>query len=322
MAVLDQVRLPRGLHQASVERHVPLRAAAVQLHAVEVQGVQLPHVALVVDLERVTLAASAAVLVPAHFKPRGVAVLDEPGHVRELGVDHGVPVRGVLRSVHALAAALPTFVDARGGVAGLEERGVLLPVNCPQLGDQRVDGRLHVLLGHAVAPRVPRAPAPASLQRRGAVSQRLCSAATGSGAAFAFRLGAWDSHRRRERDLVPARWELPRRVLGIDGGSCEQQAACEHARAHRWSQPGHLAANRGTLMAAKIVDVDRRSPASKDSLLTYNRSARIGVDPENAQAQNSQFLRRKYNCSHCGRVGQAGCSVYLPWALLRVGRSV
>ena len=49
------------LHELRVQGHVALRAAAVELHAVEVQLVQLPHVALVVAAVRAKDTRRAAV---------------------------------------------------------------------------------------------------------------------------------------------------------------------------------------------------------------------------------------------------------------------
>ena len=73
VAVLNHDRSTRGIEELGVKRHVPLRAARINLDTVEAEHVGKVDVALVVDPEFSMLAAGAAVEVEPHFHTLAVA---------------------------------------------------------------------------------------------------------------------------------------------------------------------------------------------------------------------------------------------------------
>ena len=113
VAVLDLGRLATRVEELPVERHILLRAAAVDLDRIEAPRNRRLHVALVIDRLLDLLVAAAAVEVKAHLDAFAVTVLDESGHVgKALRVDGRRAVDVVHRPVDAEAAALPALVDA------------------------------------------------------------------------------------------------------------------------------------------------------------------------------------------------------------------
>jgi hypothetical protein len=110
----------------------------------------------------------AAILIPAHFDTRAVAVLNQLLHIREaICVDHGVAVSGVLRAVDSLPAALPALIDADRGIANVSE-GNQAAIDGPILSRDRINRARE---GSASARAVVVVRATAAYQRRCAVGQ-------------------------------------------------------------------------------------------------------------------------------------------------------
>lgn len=136
---------------------------------------------------------------PSHQESLTVAVLDQGAGIGELGIDSGKACRVVLRAVDAGAAALPSLVDATRVVARLEKRHVVPAIHCPGPRGQRIDGICHQVLAHAVAPRVPRAPAHGRFGRKAIPSRReVGRSLPARGGDHAKDEGGFGDHRRRE----------------------------------------------------------------------------------------------------------------------------